>query len=336
MQFPLLFFSLGALSALWTVLTSRRDESVRYIKPSALYVLFVLAVMAVSWLLSLYDHPVLAAGAIFLGWLGIRDLLEYATQAKIDKRGRRPVYGVVFVLCLAGACLSYSFWREELIETQRREEAELVVAAIINEQKTHWSPRGEVAEASLGKLLCWFAIEREILIDWAYERERGLLARRVIPIRIVLLNNSFSYISSKTQKEGPFWRGWITRNGSEETVAKWEQSNAGSEISFTPTERREFTILWDGRNLYGDLLEPGSYVAHAVIYMSSNDNARMEMSVPFRIVDAGPEVIVEEDPIVKWTRDHERLNESLRGMAENMRQHEQWETLRRSLERMTR
>lgn len=210
---------------------------------------------------------------------------------------------VVFWLPISMA-LSFASWAVYEPPTPREKEAFLpetqapspTFADLLARSRTHWETGGGVAEGTAGPLIGWLAIEPMIEVDWIYEQDHRATARRSIPLRVVLLNNSFTDAEVAAAADTALWQVTITAVPSGEVIRTWDAPENAARRAFSPTERRDFRILWDGRNRAGDLVAPGPYVAQLTVASVNAEPAAIEIDVEFTIEDAGPIVVVKEDP----------------------------------------
>jgi hypothetical protein len=142
-------------------------------------------------------------------------------------------------------------------EEARRQEEE-AAASILRSARRVWTPGEGVAEAASGPLLSWIAVQPVVALDWKLERTAEH-PRREIPVRWVVLNNSFAEVPLTTRAGGSWWHVRVTARGSGATLAEWRQDES-EDASLAPAQRREWRLLWDGRNgRNGKLAAPGEY-----------------------------------------------------------------------------
>jgi hypothetical protein len=261
--------------------------------------------------------PVWAVVVFFFGWLSaIGALAGLLHRASESWKFWLPLVAVLGA-ATGVANHAHEEAKRRLYEEQRRqaelEAREKEAAEALQKARRYWTPGSGVTELRSGRLHAWLAVAPQVAVDWPYEQDNAAAARQ-IPIRLVMLNNSFEELAPQAGAGGR-WTVQVRRGG--EAIASWRQDLAPFERSFAPAEKREIEIYWDGRSASGPLAPPGDYTVQA-----SLDFGTLEAKLA--IVDEGPEVILERDPV----------SLSLERQAENLAQMQRNMEFSRQLERM--
>lgn len=234
------------------------------------------------------------------------------------RRGRRfprGIFVVVAVLFLAGFWTSWEKYADQQADKRRQaatatEAAERAqaIAKDLGRAKTNWQPGAGVAEARLGPAIAWVAIQPHILVDLAGEREMAVSRR--IPVKVALLNNSFGEMAFAAGSGELLWRLDIINRSTGSVVATWDSSSeSDGAVVFTPTERRDFTVIWDGRDDTGALAAGGSYAGVFTTAPLAGVGSPIRAEIAFTITDAGPEVVStggSPDVVKQWQQSFEQ------------------------------
>jgi hypothetical protein len=219
-------------------------------------------------------------------------------------------------------------------EPQAREAvvAEHVAVESIRKEQTFWRPGWDVSEAGAGPVLAFLAAVETVSIDWDYEMqlEQTDGASRRIPIKVVLLNNSFEDVrlaalsgqAISGRDEHWLWRVWITRQGSGRVVREWVRELPAPETLLFPIEKAEFDFDWDGRDDAGRLVPQGEYGLRLRTASVLPECLEVEITREIRIVDAGPVEIYKPDPALERLRAVERQRRLLEDMH---RERQRWD-----------
>ncbi|HTQ78787.1 MAG TPA: hypothetical protein VMM92_02240 [Thermoanaerobaculia bacterium] len=198
-----------------------------------------------------------------------------ALPPRVFERSRPRLLGLAVGLAVVGLGL---FWqiqaKRQAAEALRRQEAREerraqneAAAITLRQARRAWVPGEGVTEAAAGPLRSWLAIQPVVPLDWDFE-QTAEHPRREIPIRSVLLNNSYAAVTLAPSPGEPWWRVWITEETGGATVAAW-QPEPFEEPSLLPADRREWRLLWDGRDARpaqgNALLPPGPYAVHSEV-----------------------------------------------------------------------
>jgi len=276
-------------------------------------------------------------GVVFI-WVGVVLLLISAGilfgiiegyLMHFDIRSREKPYFALFSI-IAIACVYFSFQTDmKAIEDERnRMEAERTAVATISKNKTYWKLARGAAESKAGQMIGWLAVDDYIPIDWQYEQEleqKGQ-ASRSIPIKVVLLNNSFEDVEMKAMSawhisvkdEYWLWRVWITHKHSNSVVWEWSEPVVGNRILFMPIEKADFNIEWNGRDSSGKLLPEGNYELHLETAAVMPEEKPIRMYVNLSFSDDGPKKIYKPDPHLERIRQNQRWDRIWKGMRQTI------------------
>ena len=268
-------------------------------------------------------------------------------------RRKAAVGGTILIAAAAVLFCARADWLARLAEEEHiraekaRVAAEKTAAKTFVRHRRPWRPGRGVAEGAAGPMLGWLAVETYISIDRDYEREleakKG--ASRQIPIKVVLLNNSFEDAPLDTATQGKaaaggqrLWRVWVTRGGSTVVLREFTGAAMESRTVFMPTERADFTIDWDGRDVGGSLVPEGSYEVHLLSAPLAATGARIDARVEFRIKDEGPRVVSrsEPDPAVEWPTSMLKRHRLFDEMNRTSIIQRQFQSLQRQMQRLSR
>lgn len=178
-----------------------------------------------------------------------------------------------------------------------------------------------VKEAHTGPLYAWLALKQVISVDWEYEvqLENEMKAQRTIPLRIAILNNQFQptgLVAIKLSNEfvdgenqSALWLAWISRQNDRKVLAYFSHLITEEHQLFSPGERADFTVTWDGRDYHGQLLPPDNYTVHLQTAGLDDTREPARLAVNFAIRDDGPVVTVIPDPASELMRNMERNRE---------------------------
>ncbi len=230
----------------------------------------------------------------------------------------RPGPGFAAILLGVGAAWSINADVRSSRMKQIAEKEEKAAAVVILEERRPWVAGRGVAEAASGPFLIWFTLPPGVSVDTERERqlEKHGRADRLIPVDVVVLNNSFGDAElDPASCGGRLWRAWVTRQGSEEALAEWSAAWPGERARFEPARRADFPVDWDGRDRAGTLLPPGEYAAHLEAAAARGGQpARTELA--FSIRDDGP--IAVESPATSWPRQMIQNQQLMDQMRRNM------------------
>jgi hypothetical protein len=137
-------------------------------------------------------------------------------------------------------------------------EDEQIFVEKIRQARTSWTPEQGVNEfAVAGTVVGWLAVAPKVQVDTEYEADLGPKAERLVPIRIVMLNNSYRDADLPSTGNDSIWRLEV-RDSSEQTISQWRVDVGLGDHVLGPAERREFQIPWDGRTTSGNLVGPAA------------------------------------------------------------------------------
>jgi hypothetical protein len=132
----------------------------------------------------------------------------------------------------------------------------------------------------------WIAVQPTIDIDPDYEAMLGAEASREIPLSVVFLNDSFDDLPVAS---GPL--GQLTvMNGQSDVLAEWSLDRSDDHDEFGAAERRDFTILWNGRDANGKFVPRGTY---KLVFNSASMGTPIHAEQQFEITPSGPEKAVD-------------------------------------------
>jgi hypothetical protein len=152
--------------------------------------------------------------------------------------------------------------------------------------------------------VAWLAGAPRIEIDAEYEQALGDEAAREVPLRVAFLNDSFSALDAMSSRDVSVsgWRVGV-RDGADRVLRLWRVDGAKAEPLF-PSQRRDFEVVWDGRDSDGALVGPGAY---AYTLEVDNGGAGLTVRLPFEIVEVGPEDELDVDSTTKYLQEQQRL-----------------------------
>jgi hypothetical protein len=231
----------------------------------------------------------------------------------------RPGPGFAAVLLAVGAAWSINTdvrsMKQERIVIQEEKSA----ADAIRDERRPWHTGPGVAETASGPFLVWFALPSCVTVDLKQEMklEKSGRAERLIPMDVVILNNSFDNAEMDvTSCGGRLWRAWVTLPGSETVLAEWSAPWPGKKARFEAARRADFPVDWDGRDKAGSLLPPGEYAAHLETAPAVPDGRPARAELAFSIHDDGPVVV--ESPATSWPRQMLQNQQLMDQMHRNM------------------
>lgn len=290
-----------------------------------------------------------AAFLLFLSWAAFRwfetELLRYglagllafsagrrlsSNLARLDwpRPLARPGPGFAAVLLAAGAAWSINNDFRAMKQGRVIIEEEKSAADVIRGERRPWRAGPGVAEVSTGPFLVWFAMPSRVSVDLEHEA-RIKEASRLIPIDVVILNNSFGDAEMSVKScGGRLWRAWVTPQGSEKVLAEWSAPWPEEKALFEPARRAQFPVDWDGRDLAGNLLPPGEYSAHLEAAPGTPQESPVRADLSFSIRDEGPVTV--ESVSTSWPRqmiENQRLLDQMRRNIDMM-QRMQFDALR--------
>jgi len=183
----------------------------------------------------------------------------------------------------------------------------------IRQARTSWTPEQGVNEFVIsGTVVGWLAVAPKVQVDTEYEADLGPKAERLIPIRIVMLNNSYRDAVLPSTGSDSIWRLEV-RDSSEQIIAQWRVDVGLGDHVLGPAERREFQIPWDGRTTSGNLVGPGRY---SVSLQPEATGSSASTKATIEIEDAGPIVTVQQSDIDRDLASHQ---ETMRMMSDSIR-----------------
>ena len=196
-------------------------------------------------------------------------------------------------------------------EAAKAEEQEFVEK--IRLARTSWTPEPGVQEFRVtDTVVGWLALDPKLEVDAEYEATLGAKAKRLIPIRVVMLNNSYEDARLPRTPDGSVWR-IEARNPADQVVGRWSIDVGLGDSVIGPAERREFQIPWDGRTAQGDLVAPGNYV---VSLRPDAEGIAVSAKSTITITDAGPIETVLPSDMERQIQSH---NETMRMLGDNIR-----------------
>jgi hypothetical protein len=196
-------------------------------------------------------------------------------------------------------------------EAAKAEEREFVEK--IRQARSSWMPGAGVQEFRVSDAVVgWLTVAPKLELDTEYEATLGDGAKRQIPIRIVMLNNSYEDARLPRTPNGSTWRVEV-RNSADEAVGLWSVDVGLGDAVLGPAERREFQIPWDGRTAQGALVDPGSYT---VSLRPDVQGAAASVRSTIDIVDAGPIRTAQQSDMERQIQSH---NETMRMLGDNIR-----------------
>lgn len=231
----------------------------------------------------------------------------------------RLVFGVAtpWLAVAVWACWVLSEEAEQLrIERARREGMVAQPLRQARRRRPKTLPRG-VAMDREGALVGWVAAPPNVQVDQEHERRLGAAARRVVPFRVVLLNNSFQDLGLGAGK-GVAWRVRLTHEG--KMLQEWAHEVGPGGLTMDPAERLEWRVEWDGRDPEGRLVGQGEYLAKLFTPAPPEAEAGLAAAARFWVSEVGPVVEVIRDPtqeILRGMRETEQMHRMLqRGVAD--------------------
>jgi hypothetical protein len=286
------------------------------------HVLFGLAGLVVSFFLVVHGHFFW----MFFLMLFIAGTLTHACRLLLDDRARPWRSRLLWAAALVLTAL-FCRWaeqsagriqhREDLAKEQVRQREALLAEEIQNLRHPWTASAYEgIGELTLGRLKIWFAVAPRIYIDAGYEQELGPAARRQIPVRIAFFNDSFQPLSPE-EAAGATPAQWSVqiRNAADSLVREWRIETASPQ-PLQPAERRDFHLVWDGRDGEGALVPAGDYSVAVEVHTQASHGSQ---TLAIAIQEAGPIEIVEPDPTAQYiesqqsaTRWHQNLQEGTR------------------------
>lgn len=308
---------------------AREDPPIRTVGGWIGSLAFLGGMLAGAGALFVYGHPVWAflLGSLTGGMAAaiLRDSLVPCASVGLRR--------VLYVAALAGAALiartayhraeDMHYWQNLEAERSARRaqfarESEERQARQLRELRHFWAadPARGVAEANRGALRMWLAASPKIEIDADEEESLGARAQREVPLRLVWLNDSFLPATPDTELElTPL--GWVMqiRDAGGELLRAWEYT-VSDPHALQPAERRDFKVTWDGRDGNGRFAPPGSY--EVTVELSFPDDT-MTGRLALDIIEAGPIVIVEEDPLTRTIRQQQEMMRWHQTLEEGMR-----------------
>jgi hypothetical protein len=226
-------------------------------------------------------------------------------------------------------------WRSEraaIAARQQEQEAQQAAALAIENAKRPWQPGPGVAEAGGGPMLVWLAVPPSVPVQEEYEKrlEQNGRAERLIPLDVVVLNNSFHDAALDTAANGGrLWKAWVTRDNSAGSFTEWTADWPEGKAVFYPARRADFAIDWDGRDRSGQLVPAGDYTVHLETAPILPDGNSARLQAVCRIYEAG--AVVVESPATAFPKQilqDQQLFEQMRRNTE-MLQRLQFDSLRR-------
>lgn len=326
------------------------------LKAINMWFLLFLAVLASAWLSYYFMWKWLAFTLLFMAGMVLFQVIEdYLVYFEIRSK-ERWVFSILVVatvplLYLSSQADFQAIEQARMASEQPRKEAEqprevvvaeIVAAESIRNEQTFWRPGLDVSEAGAGPVLAYLAAADTVSIDWDYEiqLEETDRASRRIPIKVVLLNNSFedvrlaalSGLAISGRDEHWLWRVWITRQGSGRIVREWVREVPASETLLFPIEKAEFDFDWDGRDDAGRLQPQGGYGLRLRTASVLPEGMEVEIAREIHIVDAGPVKIYKPDPDLERLREVERQRRLLEEMD---RERERWNEIFNGMQQNT-
>lgn len=307
MKTLLLLFGAGFLASLWNAITFRYqvDSQPASVPEGLLAAVLGPALIASACFFDIDRSPF---WPVLLGVGGFSLILKAAARRMIARHEffgtpRAHAAAALFFLAAGGLVfkLDATAWRGRHERAQRSRQ----VAEIIEKARTDWRPGPGVVEVKKGPLIAWLAAAPRVVVDWAYEQERGAAALRRIPISAAVLNDSFKDVPGT---DAP-WRLELRRAGSDASFKVW----TGASEAFAPAQRRDLQMTWDGRDETGRLAPPGAYEASFTAF-------GMEARAPVLLEDGGPEVRVIQDPKTLLLQQQQRSDRYLQSLSEGIRQ----------------
>lgn len=255
-----------------------------------------------------------------------------------DIRSRERIVMLVFTGLMIVALFLSLYWDSvSAAHARKRVEAQRRAVAAVEKQRTYWRPGRDVSQAATGRILGYLAAADYVPIDWEYELEleKTQPVPRRIPIKVVLLNNSFEDVNltamsgwtSSLKDEYWLWRVWVTPNDSSRVIREWAKEVSGKRILLSPMQKVESVFDWDGRDHEGKLMPAGNYLLHLETATALTDDSPLEMTRAITIEDAGPEVVYQADPHMERLRQQERWNTIFRDMQQSMSQNWQSQSM---------
>lgn len=218
---------------------------------------------------------------------------------------------VVTAFGVAGAIYSCT----AVLDQQYMKAVREITAEEMRRHRNDWGLVPGVAEARVGAAIGWVAVDPHIYIDWVYEKQLGNNAERSIPLRVVLLNNSFTNVILDS-RDNNLWRAWVTRAGSDRVLREWTQSALEKDkIQLYPAQRLDFVIDWNGRDESGALIGPGTYEIHLETAVVESEGHSIRALAQTHLDDTGPDVKIIRDPIVEYVEraiEHQKLSDMMR------------------------
>ncbi len=229
-------------------------------------------------------------------------------------------------------------WEQDQIKAReariarRIQEREEKMVREIRALRQSWEadPARGVAELPLDRLVVWLAVPPTVEIDSEYEASLADNVRREVPIRVTFLNDSFFPVTPETAA-GLTPAGWSMeiRDANGVVMHRWEQEESPPR-PLQPAERRDYRVVWDGRDSYDNLAPPGRY---EVTFELAGGGSRV---LPLQITDAGPIEIVEVDAVTEYIRHQQDMMRWRQTMQEGMRLLDQQRSLQMQMQRWPR
>jgi hypothetical protein len=192
-------------------------------------------------------------------------------------------------------------------------EDEQIFVEKIRQARTSWTPEQGVNEfAVAGTVVGWLAVAPKVQVDTEYEADLGPKAERLVPIRIVMLNNSYRDPDLPSTGNDSIWRLEV-RDTSVQIISQWRVDVGLGDHVLGPAERREFQIPWDGRTTSGNLAGPGRY---SVSLQPEATGSSASTKATIEIEDAGPIVSMQQSDI---DRDLASQQDTMRMMSDSIR-----------------
>jgi hypothetical protein len=245
--------------------------------------MFSLIAIPLAWHLARTGGGGWAVVLAFLGFVSLLMVLFIVVANLSSERVARRWETAIVAFCLVSGLLA---WRAERSTKVVGTPPPATVAGDafreLRDARQVWSPPHGVREANEGPMRCWIAVRPTIEIDPAYEQEQGDRAARQIPLIVVFLNDSFDDVP---MVGGPLWHAQVKSAGGE-PVGDWRVNVDDGDDGFGPAERRDFAILWNGRDMKDALVPAGRYTFSVE---SASFTAPIHADLPFEVTDAGPE-----------------------------------------------
>lgn len=277
------------------------------------------AAVAGAYWLEVRGHPVwaFALAALPAGSLTAA-AKAWMVKREVHRAARFGAWGAVLAALAVAGVLAAKREGALLEEQDARRRQEASFREELGRARHAWTadPARGVAEGTSGRLSVWLAAAPRIEIDSEYERSLDeAQAAREVPLRVVLLDDAFAPLEPGAEA-GVTVTAWsLTVRSGEEALRSFDFGDREAR-PLLPSQRKDFEVVWDGRDSAGELVPPGAYAWSLSV---RTEDGALSVELPFEIADAGPVETVEVDATRQYIEEQQRLLQWQRTTDEALR-----------------